>query len=422
MPRLDEREADGLGEAGGERHLTHAGVPRNARIRWRRRLLHARERRREMLEAVMASDLFDEIDVTVHVDAPGGRPHRPSALTRLRLEAEGLEDAADLGVGDAHAEQPLDARLSEPDRRGCVRTGIGVDERAGERARANLLQQLAGARHGQRRRRDVRAPLESHGRFGAETERAAGRPHRLRLEPSRLEHDSRRRNADLGVRAAHDAANGTGLRGVGDDQHVRAQRTGLAVERRQRLAGTRRPDDDRRPFEPRDIEGVHGMAELKEHVVGDVHHVADGAHTAGGEAFGHPRRRGPYGHVGDCAHVARAQLGRLDGDRQRRAGCPARRRHQRRQPRRGLAEGHPVGHRYLARDARHRQAIRTIGGHVEVQQRVGTVRLQAFERQSPHRELAADRFRRFVEVDELTNPGEQGFHRPNCSRKRRSFS
>ena len=33
-----------------------------------------------------------------------------------------------------------------------------------------------------------------------------------------------------------------------------------------------------------------------------------------------------------------------------------------------------------------------------------------------------DGVRRFVEVDELTNPGEQHLHRPNCSRKRRSFS
>ena len=35
---------------------------------------------------------------------------------------------------------------------------------------------------------------------------------------------------------------------------------------------------------------------------------------------------------------------------------------------------------------------------------------------------AADRLGRFVDVDELADPRQQDLHRPNCSRKRRSFS
>ena len=131
---------------------------------------------------------------------------------------------------------------------------------------------------------------------------------------------------------------------------------------------------------------------------------------------------GPMRHVGDGADVARAQVRRLDRDGQRGAGRAGRGGHERRQPGRRLAERHAVGGGNLARDAGHREAIRTIGRDVEVEERVGAVRLQTLERQPAHRELPADRFRRLVDVDELTHPGEQDLHRPNCSRKRRSFS
>ena len=59
------------------KRAAHARVARDARIGRRRRLLDRRERRRQVLEAVMPADFFDQIDRPLHVDAPAGHRHLP---------------------------------------------------------------------------------------------------------------------------------------------------------------------------------------------------------------------------------------------------------------------------------------------------------------------------------------------------------
>ena len=54
-----------------------------------------------------------------------------------------------------------------------------------------------------------------------------------------------------------------GAGGVGDDQHVGGERAGLAVERRQRLAGRGPPDDDGGVGEPGVVERVHRLARAR---------------------------------------------------------------------------------------------------------------------------------------------------------------
>ena len=68
-----------------------------------------------------------------------------------------------------------------------------------------------------------------------------------------------------------------GVLGVRDHQHVRIERSLLAVERLHRFARPRSSHDDGRPGEPGEIEGVHRLPELEQHVVGDVDDVADRA-------------------------------------------------------------------------------------------------------------------------------------------------
>ena len=121
---------------------------------------------------------------------------------------------------------------------------------------------------------------------------------------------------DFRVGAAHHAADRLGAFGVGDHQHVGGERARLAVERLDRFAGLRAPHDDRRP--PRScaqIERVHRLAELEQHVVGDVDDVADRPHAAHRQPVLHPLRGGADGDVGNRADVAAAQIGRFDGDR-----------------------------------------------------------------------------------------------------------
>ncbi len=61
-----------------------------------------------------------------------------------------------------------------------------------------------------------------------------------------------------------------------------------------------------------EIERVHRLAELEQHVVGDVDDVADRADAGGGQAVGQPLRRRADLHLEHLRAVARAEIGRLD--------------------------------------------------------------------------------------------------------------
>ncbi len=92
------------------------------------------------------------------------------------------------------------------------------------------------------------------------------------------------------VAAAHDAGQRLRAIAVGDDEHLGRQRPLLPVERRQRLAGPRRADAQRRAGERVEVERMQRMAELEQHVVGDVDDVADRADAGGGEPLRTTRR------------------------------------------------------------------------------------------------------------------------------------
>ena len=68
---------------------------------------------------------------------------------------------------------------------------------------------------------------------------------------------------------------------VGDDQHLRIERAIDAVERRDALARCRAANPDFAARELLEVERVHRLAELEQHVVGDVDDVVDGTHTGG---------------------------------------------------------------------------------------------------------------------------------------------
>jgi hypothetical protein len=193
--------------------------------------------------------------------------------------------------------------------------GVHVDPPAARAARARLVDERARARQRHRRSLDVGAALEPVRSLRREPEPLAGAPHDAGLEPRALERDATRvRLRHLGVAAAHDPGDGRRARGVGDDEHVGGQRTLLAVERCQALAGLGQPHADLAPAEPRLIEGVHRVAELEQHVVGDVDQVVDGAHAGRRETPLHPLGRGADLHVGQRAAVAAAPRGIVDDD------------------------------------------------------------------------------------------------------------
>ena len=71
---------------------------------------------------------------------------------------------------------------------------------------------------------------------------------------------------------------------VGDHQHVGLELPLHAVERRRWSRRRPRARIRSSPRERREVEGVHRLAELEQHVVGDVDDVADRAHAGGLQA------------------------------------------------------------------------------------------------------------------------------------------
>ena len=109
--------------------------------------------------------------------------------------------------------------------------------------------------------------------------------------------------------AAHHAADGHGVRRVGDDAHVFCERALGAVERSHLFAGPRAAHDDALLPELIEIEGVHGLAQLEHDVVRDVHHVVDRLFADGFEALAQPVGRRLHLHALDHARgVAAANL------------------------------------------------------------------------------------------------------------------
>ena len=91
-----------------------------------------------------------------------------------------------------------------------------------------------------------------------------------------LEKDIGSLSSDGGRQAAHDASNTNGATGVGNQQSIRLQGNGLAVEQGQ-LFTVQGSTYDNFTAEAVKVIGVHRLAQLKHHIVGDIHHGIDAA-------------------------------------------------------------------------------------------------------------------------------------------------
>jgi hypothetical protein len=118
------------------------------------------------------------------------------------------------------------------------------------------------------------------------------------------------------VLATHHAGHGQSAGVVGDHQGVGAQGNFLAVQQDQLLALFGHAHADA-AVDFGEVEGVHRLAELEHHVVGDVDGGVDAAHVAAAQALDHPQR-GRLAQVDvtdDTAQVAWAGSRGADFDR-----------------------------------------------------------------------------------------------------------
>ncbi len=345
-------------------------------------------------------------------------------------EPEAREDSLDLVAVDLGAEDLRHARQIERHQPSRRRRRDGVNPSRPRRPRTDGLDEVAGT--GQRGGcgLEVCAAFEAIRGFGRQAEPLAGAADGCGLEPRALEHDGRGARIHFAVPAAHDAGQRLRPIAVRDDEHVSRERPRLLVERRQRLAGTRGADAERRTRQGGEIERVQRMPQLEQHVVGDVDDVADRADAGCGEPFGKPGGRWTDAHVGNRGAIAGAPCGVLDGHAER-AERGGRRLAERPCWRR--TQCRRVTRRDLARQSNHAQAVRAVSGDLEVDDRVFGIgrreslrgrgdRLDRSHLEAGHVEVVRERRRRHRHVHQLAQPRDERLHSGNCSRNRRSFS
>jgi hypothetical protein len=155
--------------------------------------------------------------------------------------------------------------------------------------------------------------LVAHAGLRAQAEPTSSVADRRATEDGRLEDDAPGRIGHLGRCAAHDARQADRALPVGDDEHPLVQAPLDVVDRLQRLAGTRPTHDDLSGGDRIRVVGMLWLSELVHHVVRDVHHRADRAHSRRDEPALHPVRRRPVVDVIEPQRgEARAEPGLLD--------------------------------------------------------------------------------------------------------------
>ncbi len=244
-------------------------------------------------------------------------------------ETQASQDAGNLRRRNLHAENALYLAGSERNARLRKRARHNVDPlRDGPTSRGDDQLRNAGASHW--RDAGVGSAFKTVRRIGMHAKAAGGAANRRRIEPGRLDEHVAGGVRDHRRLAAHDSSQRHRFHGVGDHKVFWRERALHAVESDQRLPVTGTAHDDLAALEFVEIEGVRGLADFVEHVVGGIGHIADAAlldqfeplrdvgrgrsnldsaHHAGGIT------RAAFGVVDDDAEIRRAVLGDLRRNR-----------------------------------------------------------------------------------------------------------
>lgn len=134
----------------------------------------------------------------------------------------------------------------------------------------------------------IESAFEAVGGVGDEAEATGGGADGGGVEDGAFEEHRCCFFGDAGVFAAHDAGEGDGFLGVGDDEVVGVKFVSFAVEGGEFFVGFGLANANGVADEGRRIEGVERLAKFEEDVVGDVNDVVDGTKADGFEAFAHP--------------------------------------------------------------------------------------------------------------------------------------
>ena len=168
--------------------------------------------------------------------------------------------------------------------------------------------------------RRIDAALEAVTRVGIDAELASRPRGPLGVEPGGFDEDVDRLRRASGAHPADDAADGLGALLVADQRFAAVEGVGLAVERRQPLAGTGEADGDR-AVQLVGIEDMQRPVAVVGNEIGDVDQRRDRPEADGAEPVLQPLRRGAVPDAADqAADEERAGLagnvgGEIDADR-----------------------------------------------------------------------------------------------------------
>ena len=209
----------------------------------------------------------------------------------------------------------------------------------------------------------VHALFKAGGGIAALTQGAGGLSHAVARELGRLEEDFLRLGLNFAVEPAHDARERHAALAVADEEVVGVQAELLFVEGDDALALLGAAHDDLAAAQEIAVEGVHGLAHLEQHKIGDVNDVGDRAQTAERQTAAHPAGRGADLDVlHEMPHIARAEgrLLHLDGDLHVRLS--------RRIGKGGHLEGLFEHGSDFARDAEDALAVGAVGGDGDIEE------------------------------------------------------
>ena len=263
-----------------------------------------------MIVSVDSKDRLDHIGGPGHIPTVGGRPEG-EAVRGLSFngDVEVPKDALDAVPIEWDPDQGVQHGPIEADGRWLGQSvpfeGLysTVDFGAGV-----LAEQGDGRLQGRPRGLRIHTALEAEGGIGRQGVPLGALPDGHGLEPGTLEEDAGGGLRDPGVLTAIHAGEAHGPLGIGNHEVGRGQGEGLAVQRGEGLSfgGAAHPHGV--PADAVGVEGMEGLAEVVQHVVGDVHHVVLGLDANGPQAALHPFRSGSDLHVaeGDAQITGRA--------------------------------------------------------------------------------------------------------------------
>ena len=176
------------------------------------------------------------IRVAGHVLPPGGRSNYQRTVFFLHGKLQALQNIYHFLFGNLHADAGIDGLRGNRDYRRLVRHGIGVRNAADRFAGPHLFQQMGCPVQCAMAVGDIHAPLKTHGRFTAQTQRFGCTADRRAVEGRRFQNDRCGLVRYFRDQTAHNAAQAHGLFRIRNGDHVRCQWPVLVVQSLQMFA------------------------------------------------------------------------------------------------------------------------------------------------------------------------------------------